>query len=248
MFQKMKVAVLIPALDEAEALPGLLRAIPAWVDRVIVADNGSKDATYKIADSREFHPNSEAVKEARKGYGNACLKAMSVLRDEDFIVFLDADHSDDPAGMASLLEPLVQDRADCVISNRFGPRAEKGSMSPPQWFGNKLAVTLIRLGWGYRYFDLGPFRSIRADALGRLGMRDPNYGWTIELQVKALRHGLRVAQVDVPYRCRRLGKSKVSANLAGIIRAGWKFVTIIAWYKIEELIGRERPRSRIRRA
>ncbi len=241
MFQKMKVAILIPALDEAEALPGLLASIPGWVDRVIVSDNGSKDATFRIAASREFHPHSEAVREDRKGYGNACLKAMSVLRDEDLIVFLDADHSDEPGGLPALLEPIAQGRADCVISNRFGPMAEKGSMSPPQWFGNKLAVFLIRLGWGYRYRDLGPFRAIRADALRRLGMRDPNYGWTIELQVKALRHGLRIAQVAVPYRKRRLGKSKVSAHLIGIARAGWKFITIIAWYKIEEWIGRAKP-------
>lgn len=231
MYRGKKVAVLIPALDEAESLAGVLADIPLFVDRIIVCDNGSRDETYEIASRYGPRPPVTAVREFRRGYGSACLRAMSALADEDLVVFLDADGSDHAELMGRLLDPLL-DGADLCLSNRFTPFLQPGALSLPQVFGNKLAVFLVRLLWGFDYRDLGPFRAVRRHALERLQMRDTTFGWTIEMQVKALVAGLRIAQVDMPYRARIAGKSKISGTFSGVVRAGAKIITTILAYRM----------------
>ena len=226
MYQGRKVAVVIPALNEAESLPGVLRDVPLFVDRVVVCDNGSSDGTFEVAASFAPPHRMVVVRELRRGYGRACLKALSALKDEELVVFLDADGSDDAGVMGRLLDPLL-DGADLCVSNRFTEQLQPGALSIPQVFGNKLAVFLVRLFWGFRYEDLGPFRAVRRTALERLNMCDTTYGWTIEMQVKAVTFGLRIAQVDVPYRARKGGKSKISGTFSGVVLAGAKIVSVI---------------------
>lgn len=247
MYRGKKLAVLIPALNEAESLPLVLKDIPAFVDRVIVCDNGSTDGTFEIAASQARQPNVLAVRELRRGYGSACLKAMSALTDEELVVFLDADGSDHAELMDSLLDPLL-DGADLCISNRFTPRLHPGALSLPQVFGNKLAVLLVWLLWGFQYRDLGPFRAVRRTALERLSMRDATFGWTIEMQLKALHAGLRIAQVDLPYRARAGGKSKISGTFSGVVRAGVKIIATILclWIRLTCRIEMEEANGSIR--
>jgi glycosyltransferase involved in cell wall biosynthesis len=185
-----------------------------------VADNGSRDRTAEIARAR----GATVVCEPERGYGAACLRAIAALPpDVEAVVFMDADGSDDPAEAVLLLEPIYQGRADLVVGSRTLGRAEEGSLLPHQIFGNRLATWLICIGFGHRYTDLGPFRAIRADALRQLGMRDRNYGWTIEMQIKALRHKLRVMEAPVSYR-KRIGVSKISGNWRASIAAGFKII------------------------
>ncbi len=237
MYRGKTVALLIPALNEAESLPSVLRDIPTFVDRVIVSDNGSTDKTYEIAASSDHGRKVVVVREPRRGYGYACLKAMSALADEDIVVFLDADGSDHPELMDRILDPVLEG-AELVVSNRFTPRLHPQAMSVPQVFGNRLAVFLVRILWGYAYGDLGPFRAITRQALERLNMRDTTFGWTIEMQVKALDAGLRIAQVDMPYRVRAGGKSKISGTFGGVVRAGWKILSTILMCRLSASYGR----------
>jgi len=216
-----RAALIIPALDEEPVIGRTLEQVPKGLYReVIVADNGSRDRTAEIARAR----GATVVIEPERGYGAACLRAIAALPpDVEAVVFMDADGSDDPAEAVLLLDPIYQGRADLVIGSRTLGRAEKGSLQPHQIFGNRLATWLIRIGFGYRYTDLGPFRAIRADALRELGMRDRNYGWTIEMQIKALRHKLRVMEAPVSYR-KRVGMSKISGNWRASIAAGFKII------------------------
>lgn len=186
--------------------------------QIIVADNGSRDRTAEIARER----GATVVAEAERGYGAACLRAIGALAEEiEVVVFMDADASDDPAEAVLLLDPIHTGRADLVIGSRTLGNAQPGALLPHQIFGNRLATALIRVCFGHRYTDLGPFRAIRAESLRKLGMRDRNYGWTIEMQIKALRHGLRVMEVPVSYR-RRVGVSKISGNWRASLAAGVK--------------------------
>jgi glycosyltransferase involved in cell wall biosynthesis len=189
---------------------------------VIVVDTASTDGTPEIA--RRL--GARVVAEPRRGYGRACLAGIAALSpDVDTVLFMDADAADRPEDLAVLLAPIEADEADLVIgARRLG--VERGALTPQQRFGNALACLLIRLVWGVRYTDLGPFRVIRRDALARLGMRDETWGWTVEMQVRAARLGLRVAEVPVGYR-RRIGTSKISGTLSGTIRAGWKILWVI---------------------
>lgn len=214
-------ALIIPALDEEEAIGVTLSRVPRGLYRVIlVADNGSRDRTAEIARSH----GATVVREPERGYGAACLRAIAALPpDIDIVVFMDADSSDNPAEAASLIEPIAEGRADLVIGSRELGQAEPGALQPHQRFGNWLATFLIRLLYGFRYTDLGPFRAIRRQDLDRLGMRDRNYGWTIEMQVRALKRRLRVEEVPVSY-ARRIGVSKVSGNLGASVRAGIKIL------------------------
>lgn len=231
MYETKTVAVIVPALNEKENIRNLLRAIPRYVDRIIVCDNGSADGTFEIlldeAD-RDVTGRLMVVREENRGYGAACLRAMRALGDEEITVFLDADLSDDPEMMPRLLDPIRGGEKDFVVSNRFTPRLEQGAMSRPQKWGNRLAVWLIRLFWGFPYRDLGPFRSIRTASLMDLDMRDQNYGWTVEMQIRAVEAGLRIGQVDVPYRNRLRGRSKVSRTVRGVVFAGSKILLVIA--------------------
>jgi len=224
------VAVLIPALDEEPALPGVLASIPAagpgWrVGRVLVVDNGSRDRTAAVARAA----GATVVAEPRRGYGAACLAGLAHLRRRppDVVAFLDADQSDDPEGLPLLLAPIVAGKADLVIGSRTLGEREPGSLSPPQAFGNRLATALLYLLFGLRATDLGPFRAIRWPALESLGMRDRDYGWTVEMQARAARAGFAVGEVPVRYR-RRLGRSKISGTVRGVLGAGWKIPVTIA--------------------
>lgn len=217
------VGVIIPALNEARALPTVLTAIPPWVATVIVADNGSTDGTGDVARAH----GARVVHEPVRGYGQACLAALAALPDDvEVVVFLDGDASDSPSEMASLLAPIADGSADLVIGSRTLGHRERGSLTPQQVFGNGLACLLIRLIWGQRFTDLGPFRAIRRDALVDLAMADTNYGWTVEMQVKAARARLRCTEVPVSYK-RRIGVSKVSGTIRGVIGAGTKILYVI---------------------
>ncbi len=221
----LRPALIIPALNEEPVIGATLAAIPpSLFDLVVVADNGSTDRTAEVARAA----GAMVVREPERGYGAACLRAIAALpAGIDTIAFMQADGSEDPAEALALLQPIDAGHADLVIGSRVLGVAEPGALEPHQRFGNWLATTLIRVFYGHRYSDLGPFRAIRRDALDRLGMRDRNYGWTVEMQVRALQHGLRVVEVPVSYGLRRAGQGKVSANLKASVRAGVKILTTV---------------------
>jgi len=225
------VDVVIPALDEEASLPLVLAALaslPRQVRRVVVADNGSADGTARVAAAG----GAIVVAAPRKGYGSACLAGLDHLRRHgppDVVVFVDADYSDYPEELPRLVEPLLAGDADLVIGSRVLGRRERGALLPQARAGNLVACLLIRLLYGHRYTDLGPFRPARWEALERLGMSDPDFGWTAEMQVKALAAGLRVAEVPVSYR-RRLGDSKITGTLSGTLRAGYKILWTVLRY------------------
>ena len=232
----MIVDAVIPALDEEEALPGVLADLRATaVRRVVVVDNGSRDATVAVARAG----GAEVVAEAHRGYGAACLAGIAACRAHepraDVLVFLDADGSDDAAELERLVAPIAEGRADFVIGSRVldGAHVERGALSPQARAGNLVATLLIRALYGARHSDLGPFRAIRFDALERLQMRDLDFGWTAEMQVKAIRRGLRVAEVPASWRRRRGGRSKISGTVRGVVGAGYKILTTIARYARE---------------
>jgi len=223
--RQASVALIIPALNEQPSIGRVLAEIPAGLySQVVVADNGSTDRTGEIARSA----GAQVVFEPRRGYGSACLAALAALDPAtDVVVFMDGDASDVPAEARLLLRPILDGSADLVIGSRTHGRAEAGSLPLHQRFGNRLATSLIRLLYGHRYSDLGPFRAIRTTSLAALRMRDPGFGWTIEMQVKALQMGLRVAEAPVSYR-RRVGVSKISGSLKASLAAGAKILWTIA--------------------
>jgi glycosyltransferase involved in cell wall biosynthesis len=233
----LRIAVLIPALNEELGIEGVLAEIPKngrigaagpifTVDRVLVVDNGSTDDTA----ARARDAGAIVIPEPRRGYGAACLAGLAYLQREppDVVVFLDGDHSDDPTQLAELLVPMVEHDAVLVIGSRTLGEREAGSLSHLQEFGNRLATLLMRACFGARFTDLGPFRAVRWEALQRLRMRDRGYGWTVEMQARALGAGLRAAEVPVRYRRRRHGNSKVSGTVRGAFGAGWKILFTIA--------------------
>ncbi len=222
-----RIAVVIPALDEEEAIGAVVREIPPVVSDVIVVDNGSRDGTAEAARAA----GARVVREARRGYGHACLAGIAAAEGADVIVFLDGDHSDYPAQLADVVAPILEGRADLVIGSRTRGRRAEGAHPWHAVLGTRACVTLMNLLAGSRATDLGPFRAITRDALARLGMRDRNYGWTVEMQVKAASKGLRVVEVPVDYRP-RIGRSKVSGTVRGTVGAGTKIVATIlrhAW-------------------
>ena len=214
----MPTALIIPALDEEDAIGTLLTGIDRRLVRdVIVGDNGSSDRTADVARAG----GAEVVHVAERGYGAACAGALSRLAgDVEIILFMDADGSDDPEEIGALLAPILAGQADLVIGSRALGTVEPGALSPQQRFGNWLATRLIALIYHHRYTDLGPFRAIRRELLDRIQMRDRRYGWTVEMQVRALQLGARVAEVPVRYR-RRVGRSKISGTVTGVLKAGW---------------------------
>jgi glycosyltransferase involved in cell wall biosynthesis len=222
------VDVLIPALNEAEALPLVLGGVPRdRVRDVYVIDNGSTDATAEVA----AEAGASLLSEPQRGYGAACLRGLkhleSLPRPPDVVVFLDGDFSDDPAEIGWLLEPIRAKAADLVIGSRILGEREPGSLTFRQRLANQVAVSLMRAVYGQKYTDLGPFRAIRYPALVALGMSDLDYGWNVEMQVKAARARLRVVEVPVSYRRRAGGSSKISETVRGQLGSSYKMLYTI---------------------
>lgn len=216
------IDVVIPALNEEQALPNVLAEIPKPpVRRVVVADNGSTDRTAEVARAA----GAQVVFEPERGYGAACLRALAHLQADPphVVVFLDGDYSDHPEELVDLVQPVVDGQADLVIGSRARGNRERGALTPQQQVGNAVACTALRWLYGARYSDLGPFRAIRWDALMALDMRDRNWGWTVEMQIKAAKQSLVGTEVPVSYR-RRVGQSKISGTLSGAASAGVKIV------------------------
>jgi glycosyltransferase involved in cell wall biosynthesis len=225
---EMIVDVVIPVLNEERALPVVFDGLPrALVRRVVVVDNGSSDRSSVVAVSR----GAEVVFEPRRGYGRALWTGVERLSDNppEVVVFIDGDAADDPAALPRLLEPIEQGRADLVIGSRIAGRVEKGSMSPGQRIGNLLVPALIRTLYGTETTDLGPFRAIRWDTLMALGLVDRGFGFTVEMQVKAAKKKVRVA--EIPVTCRpRIGASKISGTFSGTVKAAARILWTVARY------------------
>ena len=225
-----RIAIIIPAFNEENGIGEVIREIPRDLAiEIVVVNNASTDNTEKIAASE----GATVLREPKPGYGRACLKGINYLKGltpaPDIVVFIDADHSDYPEEMGALVAPIVQHQADLVIGSRALGVRENGAMTPQQIFGNWLATRLLRLMYGVRFTDLGPFRAIRFDALMALEMSDKTYGWTVEMQLKAAKAGLRCTEVPVRYR-KRIGFSKISGTVKGTILAGYKIIMTIFKY------------------
>lgn len=218
------IDVIIPALDEERAVGEVVRGIPRTLVRdIIVVDNGSIDATAQVA----TEAGARVVREPRRGYGNACLAGIAALEPGcDIVVFLDADGSDDTSSMADLVQPIVDGHKDMMVGSRTRGEVEEGALSPQQRVGNRIASTWLRLRFQLATTDIGPFRAIRYRSLMNLNMADPNYGWTVEMQIKAAKTGLRYGEIPVAYFRRADGESKVSGTLRGTLGAS---VKIIGW-------------------
>lgn len=222
-----KIDVIIPAYNEEKSIPLVLGDIPhELVREVIVCNNASKDRTAEVAEKA----GATVLLQTQKGYGSACIKGIDYLQNKtvkpDIVVFLDGDYSDHPQEMAALIRPILEEDMDMVIGSRALGNMEEGSMTPQQVFGNWLATNLIRLFYKYNFTDLGPFRAIRYDKLMELKMEDPDFGWTVEMQVKAAKLKFRCTEVPVSYR-KRIGVSKISGTIKGTILAGHKILWTI---------------------
>ena len=226
----MLIDVIIPAFNEASAIGKVIADIPDFVRNIIVVNNNSKDDTRQVSQAA----GAIVLDEPQKGYGKACLKGLSYLDNMDFppdiVVFLDADYSDYPEEMEIILEPILQKKMDMVIGSRAKGSRENGSMTVPQIFVNWLATKLMCQLFKAEFSDLGPFRAIRWDKLKALDMEDENYGWTIEMQIKAVKNGLKYTEVPVNYR-KRIGVSKVSGTVKGVFGAGYKILYTIWKYR-----------------
>jgi glycosyltransferase involved in cell wall biosynthesis len=225
----MKVSVIIPALNEEASIGHVVGAVREHVPHVVVVDNGSTDATATVA--REA--GAVVVHQTERGYGAACLRGIEelALDPPDVVLFVDGDFSDHPDDVVDVLAPVFQGTADLVIGSRVSGTRERGSLTPQQVFGNWLATTLIRLRWGVAFTDLGPMRAIRWSTLVAMNMVDRNYGWTVEMQIKAARMQVRSVEVPVRYR-RRIGTSKVSGTVKGTIMAGVIILKTIAQHAL----------------
>jgi glycosyltransferase involved in cell wall biosynthesis len=226
-----RIALIIPARNEELSLAGVLKNVPPEISRIVVVDNGSTDGTAKVAAAW----GATVVTEPVAGYGSACLAGLAVLRGDppDCVAFVDADGSDDLACLPRLMAPVVAGEQDFVLGERIP--VERAALSFQQRFGHLLATGLIRLFWDYRYRDLGPMRVITWASLERLEMADRDFGWTVEMQVRAVQHGLRIQEVQVPYHRRKAGKSKISRTLSGTFKAGATILWIIGREVVSDL-------------
>ena len=229
---QQNIKVIIPAYNEQNSIGKVIRDIPQeWVQEIVVVNNNSNDDTVETAQEA----GATVLQEPQQGYGFACLRGIAYLDQQaqppDIVVFMDADYSDHPEELPQVVAPIVNDEADLVIGSRALGTRERGSMTVPQVFGNWLATRLMKWLYGATFTDLGPFRAIRYPALLSLNMQDQTYGWTVEMQLKAAKHGLRCVEVAVSYR-RRIGVSKVSGTVKGTLLAGYKIIwTIIKYWK-----------------
>ena len=223
MYAQKSVRVIIPALNEEESIGKVIADIPDFVDEVIVVDNGSDDDTISKAESA----GATVLSENEIGYGAACLKGIDYAKDKtDIIIFLDGDYSDYPSEMNLIVEPIINENYDFVLGSRIIGKHSKDALLPQAVFGNKLASFLIKLFWGYTFTDLGPFRAITTDSLLKLNMVDRNYGWTVEMQIKAAKKNLKTKEVPVSYR-KRIGESKVTGTIKGTVKASIKILYVI---------------------
>lgn len=227
-----RILVIIPAFNEARAIGKVVGDIPeGLVDEVVVVNNASTDETEQNARAA----GATVLREPRPGYGWACLRGIDYARERqpDVVVFLDGDYSDHPEEMTRLVEPILSDEADFVVGSRMRGEREPGALPPQALIGNRLACWLMHTIWGASFTDLGPFRAIRFQDLLALGMQDKTYGWTVEMQIKAVQAGLRSVEVPVSYR-RRIGVSKVTGTVSGTIKASVKILYTIAYYALRQ--------------
>lgn len=228
MLLNKRISVLIPAFNEEKSITQVIKKLPKdIVDEIVVVDNASTDATQEIA----LRNGAKVVKELHRGYGAACLKGLESIDNTDIVVIIDGDYSDYPEQITRLLEPIVNGNADFVIGSRVLGLREDGALTPQAYWGNKLAVFLIYRLFGYKFTDMGPFRAIRYESLKKLNMKDRDFGWNVEMQIKALNYGLNIKEAPVDYR-KRIGNSKISGTIFGAIKAGTKIIFTIFKYAV----------------
>ncbi len=221
-----RISIVIPAYNEESSIGLVLDALPQEkLHEIIVVDNGSTDGTARVATQH----GARVVEEKRKGYGSACLKGISELDSPDIVVFVDGDFSDYPEEIVSLVDPIEKGDEDFVLGSRMILPESRMALLPQARYGNKLAVFLIRLFFKHTFTDLGPFRAIRYDSLRTIGMQDTNFGWTVEMQIKAVKNKLRIREVPVKYR-ERVGVSKITGTFSGTFKAGTKIIFTIFKY------------------
>ncbi|MEE8282318.1 MAG: glycosyltransferase family 2 protein [candidate division NC10 bacterium] len=222
----MRIAVVIPALDEEDAIGVVVREVPRdLVGEIIVVDNGSIDRTEEVARAA----GARVIREPTRGYGAACLTGAMAAQDADVLVFLDGDRSDDPSEMLTVLRPVLDGQADLVIGSRTAGLTEEGALTSTQRLGNRLVTWMVRLLYGLRLTDIGPFRAIRVETFRDLGMEHKTYGWPVEMIVKAAKKGYQV--VNVPVSCRkRIGRSKVAGTVKGSLLAGYHLLSTTVRY------------------
>lgn len=229
MLESSFIRVIIPAFNEEDSISKVINDIPDYVDEVIVVNNNSSDQTTEKATSA----GATVLEEPIPGYGRACLRGISYINQlptkTDIVIFLDGDYSDYPAQMSRHLEKIHLHNMDMAIGSRALGNREPGSMTIPQRFGNWLATSLIKLFYNAHFTDLGPFRAIRLSALNQLNMQDKDFGWTVEMQAKAAKQKIRFCEVPVDYR-KRIGVSKISGTVRGVILAGYKILFTIFKY------------------
>lgn len=222
----MRVSVIIPTHNEAQAIGRVLAELPSnLVAEVIVVDSNSSDGTPEIAGKM----GARVIQEPRRGYGRACLTGLAHVSSPDIVVFLDGDYSDRPSELPILLAPIIDGRADITLGSRLGPKRIPGALPWHSAFGNRLAAFLINLLYGLKISDLGPFRAGRADVLRALGLSETTYGWAVEMVLKGALGGFRIVEVPVSY-YPRIGKSKISGTLKGTIGATWFILSLIVRY------------------
>ena len=221
-----RISIIIPAYNEESSIGLVLDALPQEkLHEIIVVDNGSTDATARVAQEH----GARVVKEPRKGYGSACLKGIDELDAPDIVVFIDGDFSDFPEEIVLLIRPIETGEKDFVLGSRMILPKSQSALLPQARYGNRLAVFLIKLFFKHEFTDLGPFRAIRYSSLMSIGMKDMDFGWTVEMQIKAVRNGLRIREVPVNYR-KRVGISKITGTVSGTFRAGTKIIYTIFKY------------------
>jgi glycosyltransferase involved in cell wall biosynthesis len=222
----MRVSVIIPTQNEAQAIARVLADLPSnLVTEVIVVDSNSNDGTTEIA----ARTGARVIQEPRRGYGRACLTGLAAANSPDIVVFLDGDYSDRPSELPVLLGPIIQGAADITVGSRLGQQRIPAALPWHQAFGNRFAAGLIRLLYGLNITDLGPFRAARADSLCALALEETTYGWAVEMILKGARSGLRVVEVPVTY-YPRIGKSKISGTLKGTVGAAWFILSLMLRY------------------